>query len=68
MRRFIIIQRTGFCPYFLSAWDAATQTDSWCALRDLAKRFTRYEAEQVVKTLNARNPGAPVPVTYEQEK
>jgi hypothetical protein len=60
MDRFIIVQRTGFCTYFLYAWDGGE--DRWLAHIDLAQQFTAKQARKIVKQINARYPLAPIPV------
>lgn len=58
--KFVVVQRTGFVPYFLYVWDGVEER--WLHRRDLAKQFTRFEADRIAKQLNARRPGAPLPV------
>ena len=59
------MQRTGFMPYFLSAWSDASGTDSWDRLRARALAFDGPAARRIANQLNARNPAAPVPVSVE---
>jgi hypothetical protein len=60
---YVIVQRTGFVPYFLSTWrDGA---DSWDCLRARALGFDGPTARRIADRLNARRPAAPLPVTIE---
>jgi len=68
--KYLIVQRTGFMPYFLCAWqpsgkDSKDSKDSWDCLRSRALVFDGPMARQIVSQLNARNPAAVVPVTTE---
>lgn len=63
--RYVVVQRTGFMPYFLSAWSAAESKDSWDCLRARALAFDGPAARRIANQLNARNPAAPVPVVVE---
>jgi hypothetical protein len=61
--KYVIVQRTGFIPYFLSAWRDGT--DCWVHLRSHARVFDGRAARLVAKQLNARYSAVPHPVTVE---
>ena len=61
--KFVVVQRTGFCPYFLYTWDGLHTC--WLPRRDLAKQFTRNEAQSIIDLLNAASPVAVNPVEIE---
>jgi len=61
--KYIVVQRTGFVPYFLSSWSDGT--DRWNCHRDQARVFNGPIARRIAKQLNARNPVAPLPVIVE---
>ena len=63
--KYVVVQRTGFMPYFLSAWSAASNKDSWDCLRARALVFTGPAARRIANQLNARSPAAPLPVLIE---
>ena len=63
--RYVVVQRTGFMPYFLSVWSAASGTDSWDCLRARALAFDGPVARRIANQLNARRPMAPVPLVVE---
>lgn len=58
---YVVVQRTGFMPYFLSAW--TNEIDSWDCL--LARVFDGPTARRIANQLNTRKPTAPVPVVVE---
>lgn len=60
---YVVVQRTGFMPYFLSAW--TNGIDSWDCLRARALVFDAPAARRIANQLNARRPTAPVPVVVE---
>ena len=51
---FIVVQPTGFMPYFLAAW--ADGSPNWLTQRAYAKRFTRHAARRIVDQINAQHP------------
>lgn len=61
--RYVVVQRTGFMPYFLCAWQGGT--DSWDHLRDRALVLDGPAARRIADQLNARRPASLVPVTVE---
>lgn len=65
--KYLVVQRTGFMPYFLCAWQPSGKDlkDSWDCLRSRALVFDGPTARQIASQLNARNPAAPVPVSLE---
>ena len=63
--KYVVVQRTGFMPYFLSAWSDAESKDSWDCLRARALAFDGTVARRIAHQLNARTPMAPVPVVVE---
>jgi len=63
--KYVVVQRTGFMPYFLSAWSDATSTDSWDCQRARALVFDGPAARRIANQLNALKPMAPVPVAVE---
>lgn len=58
--KYAVVQRTGFVPYFLSAW--TNGIDSWDGLKARALVFDGPKARWIVKQLNARRPAAVLPV------
>lgn len=60
---YVVVQRTGFMPYFLSAWTHGI--DSWDCLRARAVAFDGPTARRIANQLNARRPAAPLPVVVE---
>jgi hypothetical protein len=60
---YIVVQRTGFVPYFLSAWSATM--DRWDCVRARALVFDGPAARRIASQLNAKSPAAPVPVSIE---
>lgn len=61
---FVVMQRTGFMPYFLYTWDGTT--DRWLTRKDLAKRFnSRSAAQQAADRINARHPDPIHPATVQ---
>lgn len=66
MTKYVVVQRTGFVPYFLSSWSAGTDnTGSWDHLRARALVLDGPAARRIADQLNARNLAAPLPVTVE---
>ena len=61
--KYVVVQRTGFVPYFLSAWHDGV--DRWNCLRVRALAFDGSAARRIANQLNARNPAAPLPVSIE---
>lgn len=61
---YILVQRSGFMSYFLSAWHNGDAR--WDSLRARALTFDGPTAQQVAKQLNAQRPAAPIPVTIER--
>ena len=57
------MQRTGFVPYFLSAWGDGS--DNWVTRRDHARTFTGPAARRIASQLNAQRPAAVLPVGIE---
>lgn len=52
---FVVVQPTGFMPYFLAApWSDGS--DNWLTQRAYAKQFTRREAQRIVDRINAQRP------------
>ena len=62
--KYVVVQRTGFVPYFLSSWNDET-TDRWDCVRARAIVLDGPTARQIASQLNGRNPAAPVPVSIE---
>jgi len=62
--KYLVVQRTGFMPYFLCTWQPNGK-ESWDCLRNRALVFDGPTARQIASQLNARNPAAVVPVTTE---
>lgn len=63
--KYVVVQRTGFMPYFLSAWSDTTSENSWDCLRARALAFDGHAARRIANQLNAQRPMAPVPVSVE---
>lgn len=63
--KYVVVQRTGFVPYFLSAWNDVSGTDSWDCLRARAVAFDGPAARRIANQLNAKSPAAPVPIVVE---
>jgi hypothetical protein len=61
--KYVVVQRTGFVPYFLLHWDG--HQTRWNPLRTIAKRFTRAQARRIADHLNVLSPAAPLPITIE---
>jgi len=61
--KYVLVQRTGFLPYFLCSWSDGT--DRWDCHRDQARVFDGPTARRIVKQLNARSPASPLPVMVE---
>lgn len=65
--RYIVVQHTGFMPYFLYAWKeglpGGTHHTVWNCLRTLALKFDGNTARKVMKLLNAQTPTALLPVS-----
>ena len=62
--KYVVVQRTGFMPYFLSSWSSAG-TDRWDCLRARAIVLDGPTARRIASQLNGRHPAAPVPVSIE---
>ena len=60
----MVVQRTGFMPYFLCTWSFEGD-DEWSPLAMRALRFEGKRARAIAARLNARNPGSPLPVRVE---
>lgn len=68
-RKYLVVQRTGFVPYFLCAWrDGSHGTDSWDCLRNRAIVFDGPAARRIVNQLNAQRPAAPLLVVIEEAR
>ena len=64
--KYVVVQRTGFIPYFLSVWsDGMHGNDSWDCLRTRALVFDGPAARRIANQLNALSPAAPLPVLIE---
>lgn len=63
VKRFVVVQNTGFVPYYVYSWDGVEV--HWVVLSELAKRFSRRRAQAIAYTLNARRPAAVNPVTVQ---
>ena len=64
--KYIVVQRTGFMSYFLSAWsDGPHAQDSWDCQRARALTFDGSMARRIANQLNAKNPAAPLPILVE---
>lgn len=61
--KYVVVQRTGFLPYFLSSWGDGT--DRWDCHVDQACVFNGPAARRIAEQLNNSNPGRVVPVTVE---
>ena len=62
--KYVVVQRTGFMPYFLcAAWSDGT--DRWDCHVDQARVFNGPVARRIAEQLNHSNPGSVVPVTVE---
>jgi len=59
----IVVQRTGFLPYFLCSWRDGT--DRWDCHVDQARVLDGPTARRIANQLNARSPAAPLPVSIE---
>ena len=57
---YIVVQRTGFVPYFLSSW--IDETDRWDCHLAQARRFDGPTARQIASHLNSKNLALPVSV------
>lgn len=63
---YVVVQRTGFMPYFLSTWyDGSEVSDRWDCQRARALTFDGPTARRIANRLNARFPASPVPVSIE---
>ena len=60
---YVLVQRTGFVPYFLSAWH--DEEDTWDHLRSRALVLDGDTARRIQRALHAKNPFAPLPVEIE---
>lgn len=64
--KYVVVQRTGFMPYFLSEWyEGVDLCDRWDRLRSRALQFDLTAARRVMKQLNAARPTAILPVEIE---
>ncbi len=61
--KYVVVQRTGFLPYFLSSW--IDETDRWDCHVDRARVFDGPTARRIASQLNDQRPTAPVPVSIE---
>ena len=61
--KYVVVQRTGFVPYFLSAWSDGA--DRWDCVRARALVLDGSAARRIANRLNARSPAAPLPVSIE---
>jgi hypothetical protein len=61
--KYVVVQRTGFVPYFLSTWYDGT--DRWDCLLARAIVFDGLTARRIANRLNAKSPAAPLPVAIE---
>lgn len=61
--KYVVVLRTGFMPYFLSAWSDGA--DRWDCLRARALAFDGPAARRIANQINARNPVAVLPVSIE---
>ena len=61
--KYVVVQRTGFVPYFLCSW--SDDTDRWDCLRARARVFNGPAARRIAKQLNARSPAPLIPVVVE---
>lgn len=68
--KYVVVQRTGFMPYFLTAWrnNGDSCTCGWDCLRGRALVFDGSTARRIANKLNSYNVrrlAAPLPVTVE---
>ena len=61
--KYVVVQRTGFVPYFLSVWSDCAH--GWDHLRARALVFDGPAARRIANQLNAKSPAAPLPVSIE---
>lgn len=61
--KYVVVQRTGFVPYFLSAWIEGT--DRWDCQRARALCFNGPTARKIAQQLSDRYPGSPIPAVVE---
>ena len=61
--KYVVVQHTGFVPYFLSSWSDGT--DRWDCLRARAIVLDGPTARRIASQLNGLRPAAPVPVSIE---
>jgi hypothetical protein len=61
--KYVVVQRTGFLPYFLCSWSDGT--DRWDCHRDQARVFDGPTARRIADQLNNSGPARVVPVTVE---
>lgn len=62
--RWVVLQPTGFVPYFLYLWDGARTR--WHPQLTTAKRFTRRAAQRIADQLNALSPLALHPIVIRE--
>ena len=61
--KYVVVQRTGFVPYFLSSWIG--ETDRWDCVRARAIVLDGPTARRIASQLNGRQPAAPMPISIE---
>ncbi len=61
--KYVVVQRTGFMPYFLCTWKDGT--DQWDCLRKHALVLDGPTARRIANQLNAQSTAAPLPVSIE---
>jgi hypothetical protein len=62
--KYVVVQRTGFVPYFLATpWSDGTER--WDCHLDQARTFDGPTARRVRDQLNAKHPAAVIPVAVE---
>jgi hypothetical protein len=55
--KYVVVQSTGFMPYFLCAWnDEQESSHQWACLRSRALVFDGPKARKVANKLNALQP------------
>lgn len=64
--KYVVVQRTGFVPYFLYAWrEGSLDSDVWNCSRALARQFDGPTARRIAAQINGRQPAAVIPVEVE---
>ena len=62
--KYVVVQYTGFVPYFLAtSWSDGT--DRWDCHMDQARKFDGPTARRIRDQLNAQRPHAVIPVAVE---